>query len=111
MQVDAAAAKSAAALADKAAALAAADQAAAAQTAEARSQHEARWKEASDKLAALQKQLQVKLFRTHVLLVVNAKMFDLRHDAALSTVCIIVPATGLQFVTLHLLLLASAEDC
>lgn len=62
MQVDAAAAKSAANLADKTAALAAADQAAAAQAAEARNQQETRWKEASDKLAALQKKLQVNIF-------------------------------------------------
>jgi hypothetical protein len=59
VQIDAAAAAAAAALSEAAAALAAADTATAAEAAKVQQQGEARWKEATEQLAALQKQLQV----------------------------------------------------
>jgi hypothetical protein len=58
-QIEAAVAASESAFKDKAAALAAADAAAAAEASKAQALEEARWKEANEKLAALQKQLQV----------------------------------------------------
>jgi hypothetical protein len=57
--MEAAAAASESALKEKAAALAAADAAAAAEASKAQAQEEARWKEANEKLAAMQKQMQV----------------------------------------------------
>lgn len=59
LQIEAAAAAAESALNNKAAALAAADAASAAEAAKAQQQSEARWKEATEQLAALQKQLQV----------------------------------------------------
>lgn len=59
LQIEAAAAASESALNDKATALAAADAAAAAEASKAQAQGEARWKEATEQLAALQKQMQV----------------------------------------------------
>lgn len=59
LQVAAAAAAAADALSEKAAALAAADAAAAAEAHKLQQQHDTRWKDASEQLAALQAQLKV----------------------------------------------------